>query len=221
MLSTVLLLLSLLTVQCGGCDFDQISVENIKATIDSNPTGFVIMSCIMHANVGAAVLFCPSPQCCVFPAAVVLQDSWAELLPNLWEEHVNYSLIVELMATLNTIIKNNENLFQEETDLAQFSTVRSSPEELLNLTSELFTQWLKVACSPSVETCPMPTLPPSVEKKDDRPPRPRLSTRAVNNAEKMMSVPNASFRGLSLPVYDFSSVWSLLLFGLYWWLLPQ
>lgn len=67
------------------------------------------MSCIMHANFGAAVLFCPSPQCCVFPAAVVLQDSWAELLPNLWEEHVNYSLIVELMDTLNTIIKKNGN----------------------------------------------------------------------------------------------------------------
>lgn len=63
----------------------------------------------MHANFGAAVLFCPSSQCCVFPAAVVLQDSWAELLPNLWEEHVNYSLIVELMDTLNTIIKKNGN----------------------------------------------------------------------------------------------------------------
>ncbi len=39
---TVLLLLSLLTVQCGGCDeFDLEGVRNIKATIDSNPTGFV------------------------------------------------------------------------------------------------------------------------------------------------------------------------------------
>lgn len=38
---TVLLLLSLLTVQCGGCDFDWEGVKNIKTTIDSNPTGFV------------------------------------------------------------------------------------------------------------------------------------------------------------------------------------
>ncbi|XP_023820308.1 uncharacterized protein LOC110016677 [Oryzias latipes] len=223
---SVLLLLSLLTVQCGGCDFDQISVENIKATIDSNPTGFRTVfprDYYVQHHYNRSML-CETNPCCVFPAAVVLQDSWAELLPNLWEEHVNYSLIVELMDTLNTIIKKNGNaqLFQEETDLAQFSTVWSSPEELLNLTSELFTQWLKVACSPSVETCPMPTLPPSVEKKNDRPPRSRLlTTRAVNNAEKRMSVPNASFKGLSLPVYDFSSVWSLLLFRLYWWLLPQ
>lgn len=39
---TVLLLLSLLTVQCGGgCDFEWQSVKNIQMTIDSNPTGFV------------------------------------------------------------------------------------------------------------------------------------------------------------------------------------
>lgn len=36
-----LLLLSFLTVQCGGCGFDWEGVKNIKVTIDSNPTGFV------------------------------------------------------------------------------------------------------------------------------------------------------------------------------------
>lgn len=39
--TSVLLLLSLWTVHCGGCDFDWEGVKNLKTTIDSNPTGFV------------------------------------------------------------------------------------------------------------------------------------------------------------------------------------
>lgn len=205
----------------------------------------------MHANFGAAVLFCPSLQCCVFPAAVVLLNSWDVLYTNLWDEHVNYSLIFDLKETLVLILSKNINTevwaarllhlflsllecfdgyytfffmiqrFQEDTDLAQFSTVSSSPEELLKLTSELFTRWLKVACLPSLKTCQLPTLPPSEERKSSRPPRSRLlTTRAVNDAERMMSVTNASLKGPSLPVYHLSSIWSLLLFRLYWWLLP-
>lgn len=46
MLQTVLLLLSLLTVQCGGCnsDWEGVKLEgltNIIRTITSNPKGFV------------------------------------------------------------------------------------------------------------------------------------------------------------------------------------
>lgn len=41
---TVLLLLSVWMVQCDGCDFDLEGVKNIKAAIDSNPTGFVSQS---------------------------------------------------------------------------------------------------------------------------------------------------------------------------------
>lgn len=37
----VLLLLSLLAVRCGGCNYDWEVVTNIKRTIDSNPAGFV------------------------------------------------------------------------------------------------------------------------------------------------------------------------------------
>lgn len=38
---TVLLLLSLLTAPCGGCEFDLEGVKNIKGTIDSSSAGFV------------------------------------------------------------------------------------------------------------------------------------------------------------------------------------
>uniref|UniRef100_A0A8C5DEZ2 Uncharacterized LOC114477491 n=1 Tax=Gouania willdenowi TaxID=441366 RepID=A0A8C5DEZ2_GOUWI len=201
----VLLLLSVLTVQCGGCDFDREGVKNIKSTIDSNPNGF----------------------CCVFPAAVVLLDSWHMLLQNLWAEHLNHSLILDIKFTLDKIIKKNENTewFQEETDLSQFSNLSSSPEELLKLTSELLGRWLEVACSENIETCTLPTLPPSVERKDYGPSRARLlTTRAINSVdgqpEELIDLPLASYSGGTLSLSYSAFFWSPLLFRLYWWLLP-
>ncbi|KAM9353847.1 uncharacterized protein ABDE67_006240 [Symphorus nematophorus] len=226
----VLLLLSLLTVQCGGCDFDLEGVKNIKATIDSNPTGFrtVFPKDYYVVHHYTKRMLCNTDPCCVFPAAVVLLDSWHVLLSNLWEEHLNHSLILDLKQTLDKIIRKNINTerFQEETDLAQLSKVSSSPEELLNLTSELFTQWLKDGCSPSIETCTLPTLPPSVERKDYGPSRARLlTTRAISSEEenqpyKMTDItpPSSNSGPPSLSYYI--SVWSPLLFRLYWWLLP-
>lgn len=41
MRQTVLLLLSLLAVRCGGCFYERNAVINLITTIDSNPTGFV------------------------------------------------------------------------------------------------------------------------------------------------------------------------------------
>lgn len=49
-----------------------------------------------------------SPQCCVFPAAVVLLDSWEILLRNLWDEHLNHSLIRDIKQTLDQIIRRNK-----------------------------------------------------------------------------------------------------------------
>ena len=57
MLLTVLLLLSLLTVQCGGCDFDSEGVKNIKTTIDSNPTGFVSNKLLTLLRIYFLVIF--------------------------------------------------------------------------------------------------------------------------------------------------------------------
>lgn len=50
-----------------------------------------------------------SPQCCVFPAAVVLLDSWEVLLTKLWDEHLNHSLIRDIKQTLDKIIRRNKN----------------------------------------------------------------------------------------------------------------
>ncbi|XP_076010718.1 uncharacterized protein LOC143003851 [Genypterus blacodes] len=227
----VLLLLSFLTVQCGGCDFDWEVVKNIKATIDSNPNGFrtVFPKDYYVVHHYSNSMLCDTDPCCVFPAAVVLLDSWHVLLGNLWDEHLNYSLIMDLKQTLEKILRKNRHTerFQEETDLAGFSVTLSSPEELFNLTSELFNRWLKVGCSPSIHSCPLPTLAPTfVEKKEYSPSRARLlTTRSISSAEeglneKMVDITQPPSSSGTLPLSYSASVWSPLLFRLYWWLLP-
>uniref|UniRef100_A0A1A7XT47 Uncharacterized protein n=1 Tax=Iconisemion striatum TaxID=60296 RepID=A0A1A7XT47_9TELE len=216
----VLLLLLLLIVQCGGCNF---GVENIKATIESNPTGFrtVFPKDYNVKHHYTKSMLCETDPCCVFSAAVVLLDSWNKLLINLWDEHVNRSLILDVMQTLEIILKTNENIerFEEELDLSKFPTSLSSPEELLKLTSELFERWLQVGCSNYTKTCFPPTLPPPVVKKDYMPSRARLlTTRAVNNQQegqpdKMIDSPPHSSSG---PVTVSAFIWSSLLLGLYW-----
>ncbi|XP_047217005.1 uncharacterized protein zgc:174888 [Girardinichthys multiradiatus] len=224
-----LLLLLLFIVQCGGCDFDLKGVENIKATIDSNPTGFrsVFPKDYRVVHHYTRSMLCETEPCCVFSAAVVLVKSWHVLLTNLWDQHFNYTFIFELKQTLDIIVKRNKNIerFQEETDLDQYPTLSSSPEELLNLTSELFARWLQVGCSPSIETCLPPTLPPSVERKDFGPVRVRLlTTRGIRSEEhqrgKMIDRKPSSSCGRSLSLLYSAAFWSPLLlslsFGLYW-----
>lgn len=225
----VLLLLSLLTVQCDGCDRDWEGVKNIKMAIDSNPTGFrtVFPKDYKVEHHYTKSLLCDTDPCCVFPAAVVLLDSWDVLRRNLWDEHLNHSLIIDLQQTLAKIIRKNKNTqaFQEDTDLAQLSTNSSLPEDLLKLTSELFTRWLHVGCLPSIETCILPTLPPMIERKDYGPSRARLlTTRAISSYEeeqhdKQIDITQLLSSGSPLSISHFASIWSPLLFRLYWWLL--
>ncbi|XP_039885851.1 uncharacterized protein zgc:174888 [Simochromis diagramma] len=220
----VLLLLSLLTAPCGGCEFDLEGVKNIKGTIDSSSAGFrtVFPKDYYVVHRYTRHMLCDTDPCCVFPAAYVLHNSWQVLLTNLWEEHLNHSLVVELTRTLDKIISKNRNMemFREETDLSQFSSVSSSPEELLKLTSELFSRWIQIGCPPSIETCTLPNLPPSVERKDYSPSRARLlTTRAVDNMESGRFIDTPPLSSGVPPSYS-AFVWSSLLLRLYWCLLP-
>ncbi|XP_015236703.1 uncharacterized protein zgc:174888 [Cyprinodon tularosa] len=223
-----LLLLLLFIVDCGCCRFELKGVENIKATIESNPTGFrsVFPKDYRVVHHYTRSMLCETEPCCVFSAAVVLVESWHVLLTNLWDQHLNYTFILELKETLDKIVNRNKNIerFQEETDLDQYPTLSSSPEELLNLTLGLFARWLEVGCSPSIETCLPPTLPPSVERKDYGPVRVKLlTTRAINSEENQpgkriaSKPPSSCGRSLSLP--RSAAFWSPLLlflsFGLY------
>lgn len=58
----------------------------------------------MHANSEVSL------QCCVFSAAVVLVESWHVLLTNLWDQHLNYTFILELKQTLDRIVEKNKNI---------------------------------------------------------------------------------------------------------------
>ncbi|XP_012730639.2 uncharacterized protein zgc:174888 [Fundulus heteroclitus] len=224
-----LLLLLLFIVQCGACDFDLKGVGNIKATIDSNPTGFrsVFPKDYRVVHHYTRSMLCETEPCCVFSAAVVLVQSWHTLLTNLWDQHLNYTFIFELKQTLDRIVGQNENIgrFQEETDFDQYPTLSSSPEELLILTSELFARWLQVGCSPTIKTCLPPTLPPFAERKDYGPVRVRLlTTRAISSKENRLGKiidskpPSSCGRALSQPCS--AAFWSPLLlflsFGIYW-----
>lgn len=81
---TVLLLLSLLTVQCGGCDFELEGVKNVKRTIESNPTGFVSGSpltlylselfldfCLFHQIFAKEPLLCEVSYLSIVPQQVI------------------------------------------------------------------------------------------------------------------------------------------------------
>lgn len=185
-------------------------------------------------------ILCDTDPCCVFPAAVVLLDSWHVLLKNLWDEHLNQSLVRDIKRTLERIIHINKNTerFQEETELHLLPSHSSPPEELLRYTSELLSRWIQVACNDSLQTCSLPTLPPVVEKKDfarSLPPVERkdydhsrarlLTTRAIDASEEMELVDSLidttqlPSSGGTLPVPDSVSLCSPLLFRLYWWLL--
>ncbi|XP_029927379.1 uncharacterized protein LOC115373237 [Myripristis murdjan] len=226
----VLLLLSFLTVQCDGCNFDREVVKNIKSTIDSNPTGFRTVfprdyNVTHHYN---SSMLCDTDPCCVFPAAAVLLDSWHVLLRNLWNEHLKHSFIVELIQTLDTILNKTENTqkFKEATDLSKFPSIISTPEKLLSQTSEVLSRWLEVGCSASIETCSIPTLAPTeVQREDNSSSRSKhLTTRAIKVEEglkeKMMDLTQPPSNGGPLSLSFPASFWSPLLFRLYWWLLP-
>lgn len=63
--ASVLLLLSLWTVHCGGCDFDWEGVKNLKTTIDSNPTGFVSSNALVSCHSAPEPPLC-APVICLF-----------------------------------------------------------------------------------------------------------------------------------------------------------
>ncbi|CAL8247307.1 unnamed protein product [Lota lota] len=227
----VLLLLSFLTVQCGGCDFDWETVKNLKTTIEANPIGFrqAFPKDYYVEHHYKSSMLCDREPCSVFPAAVVLLNSWTGLLPNLWDEHVNYKLISELKQSLEAIIQKNEHAarLEEQTEISEFPSVRSSPEELLNLTSALFSCWINVGCNPSIKTCVPPTMAPVFAERVEHPPlRARLlTTRAVNLEEegpweKMLDIIQQPSNSSPLLSQTLAFVWIPLFFGLLLGLLP-
>ncbi|XP_064862585.1 uncharacterized protein zgc:174888 [Oncorhynchus nerka] len=101
---SVLLLLSILTVQGSGCDdFLREVVKNLQTTLNSDHAGFRKVFpkdywISHHYNVN---LLCNTDPCCVFRAATVLSDSWLQLRGQLWPEHHSFQFISNLIQALD------------------------------------------------------------------------------------------------------------------------
>ncbi|XP_016321927.1 uncharacterized protein LOC107673023 isoform X2 [Sinocyclocheilus anshuiensis] len=149
---TVLLLLSILTVQGSGCnDFMKTTIRNLQDSIHIEitsgfPQVFPKNYVVSHYFNDSAL--CNEP-CCVFSAAVFLSNSWIQLLQHLSRVHLKYRFISELILTLDNIAKE------------------SSPEGLLSFTSSLFTRWLDLDCAFGEHHCIFPT--PSEENQENPP----------------------------------------------------
>ncbi|KAL0985173.1 hypothetical protein UPYG_G00153740 [Umbra pygmaea] len=154
---SVLLLLSILTVQGNGCEHPP-GVKNLKPNIDSSHRGFREVFpkdyTILHHY--SDNLLCDTDPCCVFQAATVLSDSWIRLRRQLWEQHHSFKLITDIITTLGSNgITSNKFEYHDDFTLPDF---RSSPENLLNFTSSFLSKWLEIECPTSVDTCSSPTL---------------------------------------------------------------
>ncbi|XP_046889114.1 uncharacterized protein zgc:174888 [Hypomesus transpacificus] len=176
------LLIYILIVQCGGCNVSlKAGVENLKGTIDSNHAGFreVFPTDYQTAHHYDDRLLCPE-LCCVSRSAAVLSDSWEQLLKRLWPENYKFKLIQEVIEALDKIA---EKKFQEEPDVSILPLRSSSPEDLRNYTSVLFSMYLQMElhCSSSESLCSFPTeTPPQAEEPQKTPWKQKvLTTRDV------------------------------------------
>lgn len=165
------------------------------------------------------------PKYSSFPSIVLLYPLL--LLFIQWINELQHSLKPKFLACFESFFYTfGWQRFQEDTDLEQFSKQQSSPEELLNFTSELFARFLKVGCNGSITSCSLPTLPPSIERKDYGPSRMRLlTTRAISSGkrrwpERRIDATQPPANGAPSPTAYYTSVWSPLLFRLYWWFWP-
>ncbi|XP_010883179.1 uncharacterized protein zgc:174888 isoform X1 [Esox lucius] len=226
---SVLLLLSILTVQGSGCeDFLKGVVESLKSTIDKEHAGFREMFpkdyWISHHY--SDNLLCNTDPCCVFQAAAVLSDSWAQLRRQLWPEHHSFKLISDLIHALD-YRGITKNIF-EDPDVSILPYFSSSPEKLLNFTSSVFSRWLEMECSTPVDTCSLPTLSPPVQVEQPEKHKLFITTRAIhrrpseNEGETGMRLyyTQPPINGCPASTQLLGFVWSLLFFcGLNWILL--
>ncbi|XP_012676861.1 uncharacterized protein zgc:174888 [Clupea harengus] len=167
---TVLLLLSILIVRVYGChDSDNFKhrVRDLLGETKENqrtefrqvfPTNYYVSH---HYNTS---LLCNDNPCCVFPAAVVLCDSWSQLLRHLHKENYRYVFIGDLISVLKDITKGK---FQETPDLSIFPPVSSSPDALLSFTVAVLSRWEELECPSSVSGCVFPTAAPDQEEDEE------------------------------------------------------
>ncbi|KAJ8005104.1 hypothetical protein DPEC_G00143190 [Dallia pectoralis] len=155
---SVLLLLSILTVQGRGCDKEV--VNNLKIAVDQYHAGFrmVFPKDYRISHHYSDNLLCNTGPCCVYQAAAVLSDSWAQLRKQLWPENHNLKFITDLMKAMVSVDETTK-IFEECDDFLNLPSFSSSPETLLNYTSSVFSRLLE-SCPTPVDSCCLPTREP-------------------------------------------------------------
>ncbi|XP_076826969.1 uncharacterized protein LOC143473740 isoform X2 [Brachyhypopomus gauderio] len=148
---TVLLLLSIFTVQGSGCDdLKKGTVNNLQATINNEKKkGFPE---VFPGNYYVHHHFNASTEC---------HDS---LLQHLERVHLKYTFITELKTTLDDISRGS---FQESPDPAVFPPVHSSPEALLTFTSALLSKWVALGCPAGQHACVFPSPAPLYPEEEE------------------------------------------------------
>uniref|UniRef100_A0A4W4FNS2 Uncharacterized protein n=1 Tax=Electrophorus electricus TaxID=8005 RepID=A0A4W4FNS2_ELEEL len=164
---SVLLLLSIFTVQGSGCDdLKKGTVSNLQATINNEKNkGFPE---VFPRNYHVHHYFNASTEChdscCVFSAAVILSHSWMQLLQHLERIHVKYTFITELKTTLDDISRGS---FQESPDPSVFPHVHSSPGALLTSTSVVLSKWVDLDCPVGKHACVLPSPDPLYPEEEE------------------------------------------------------
>ncbi|XP_066539857.1 uncharacterized protein zgc:174888 [Hoplias malabaricus] len=154
----VFLLLSIFTLRGRGCnEFHKGTARNFQHAINHEdntgfpevfPKNYVVPIPNASSQCGSNS---QSDKCCVFIEALVLSHSWTDLLHHLERIHLKYSFIIELIKKLDDI--SSDAWSQETPDVSAFPRVNSSPRQLLNLTSALLSNWLKLNCPKGEKTC--------------------------------------------------------------------
>ncbi|XP_026855023.2 uncharacterized protein zgc:174888 isoform X2 [Electrophorus electricus] len=145
---TVLLLLSIFTVQGSGCDdLKKGTVSNLQATINNEKNkGFPE---VFPRNYHVHHYFNASTEC---------HDSHLERI------HVKYTFITELKTTLDDISRGS---FQESPDPSVFPHVHSSPGALLTSTSVVLSKWVDLDCPVGKHACVLPSPDPLYPEEEE------------------------------------------------------
>ncbi|XP_069038648.1 uncharacterized protein [Lepisosteus oculatus] len=191
MLLPVFLLLSVLSVQVGGCDpFLKGVVSRLIPALEREQAGFkqVFPRDYRVPHHSSETLLCHTEAvCCVYSEGVLLSQSWSVLLSHLWSENLKVSFIAQVIDTLRDV---SEQVFPETPDLSHLPRVSSSPAELLSLTTSHLSDWLRLNCT-APPACPFPTAPPGAEQEESS---------AVAARETGTGGGRAGWRGAAPPV---------------------
>ncbi|KAL2084002.1 hypothetical protein ACEWY4_019520 [Coilia grayii] len=168
----ILLLFTLIPYRVYGCPTSKYRVTSGQLLRETKEKQTLEFRRVFPTNYNvthrySASLLCNDRPCCVFSAAVVLRDSWLQLLKHLREENYIYVFIRSMIDLLKNITEEHQQRFLEKPDLSIFPSVSSSPEALLSFTVDVLSRWEELKCPAGVRDCEFYTAAPEEEEDGD------------------------------------------------------